>query len=92
MELEWDEHKVEHNLQKHGISFREALSVFYDPLSITFDDPDHSGEEQRFIIIGQSSTGKLLLVAHTDRGDYVRIISARLLKPKERKLYATQQR
>jgi uncharacterized DUF497 family protein len=61
--------------------------VFYDPLSITFDDPDHSDEEDRFIIIATSAQARLLMVAHTDRGDRIRIMSARTLKPKERRFY-----
>lgn len=92
MDFEWDDNKANHNVQKHGVSFPEASTVFYDPLSMTFDDPDHSDQEARFIILGQSTAGRLLFVAHTDRGARVRIISARLMLPKERKLYATQQR
>jgi uncharacterized DUF497 family protein len=79
--------KAEYNLQKHGVSFTEAATVFYDPLSITCDDPDHSGDEDRFIIIGTSAQQRLPMVAHTDRGDRIRIISARTLKPRERQLY-----
>ena len=84
MEFEWDNRKAEYNLQKHGVSFTEAATVFYDPLSITFNDSD---DEDRFIIIGTSAQARLLMVAHTDRGDRIRIISARTLKPKERRLY-----
>jgi uncharacterized protein len=87
MEFEWDDRKAEYNLQKHGVSFTEAATVFYDPHSITFDDPDHSDDEDRFIIIGTSAPARLLMVAHTDRGDRIRVISARPLKPKERRLY-----
>lgn len=87
MDFEWDDRKAEYNLQKHGVSFPEASTVFYDPLSITFDDPDHSDEEERFIIIGVSKQGRLLMVAHTDRGDRIRLISARILRSKERRLY-----
>jgi uncharacterized DUF497 family protein len=87
MEFEWDDRKAGYNLQKHGVSFTEAATVFYDPFSITFDDPDHSDEEDRFIIIGTSAQQRLLMVAHTDRGDRLRIISARTLKPRERRLY-----
>jgi uncharacterized DUF497 family protein len=71
----------------HGVSFTEAATVFYDPLSITFDDPDHSDDEDRFIIIVASAQERVLMVAHTDCGDRIRIISARTLKPKERRLY-----
>ncbi len=87
MEFEWDDRKAAYNLQKHGISFQEAATIFYDPLVITFSDPDHSDDEERFIAIGMSFPGRLLMVAHTDRGDRIRIISARKLKPKERRLY-----
>jgi uncharacterized DUF497 family protein len=86
MEFEWDDRKAEYNLQKHGVSFTEAATVLYNPLSITFD-PDHSDDEDRFIIIGTSAQGRLPMVAHTDRGDRIRVISARTLKPKERRLY-----
>jgi uncharacterized DUF497 family protein len=87
MEFEWDNQKADHNLLKHGVSFREASTVFDDPLIVTFDDPDHSDDEDRFIAIGTSAEGRLLMVAHTDRYDRIRIISARILKPKERRLY-----
>ena len=73
----WDENKAAGNLGKHGVSFEEAATVFGDPLSDTFDDPDHSVEEQRFIIVGTSERGRILVVAHTDDGEVVRIISAR---------------
>lgn len=87
MDFEWDDRKADYNLQKHGVSFREAATVFYDPLAITFTDPDHADDEDRFIVIGMSAHGRLLMVAHTDRGNRIRIISARTLKPKERRLY-----
>lgn len=63
--------------------------MLYDPLSITFDDPDHSDDEERFMIIGTSAPGRLLMVAHTDRGDRFRVMSARALTPKERRFYAS---
>jgi uncharacterized DUF497 family protein len=87
MKFDWDDRKAEYHLQKYGVSFTEAATVFYDPLSITFDDPDHSDEEDLLIIIGTAAQACLLMVAHTDRGDCIRIISARTLKPKERRLY-----
>jgi uncharacterized DUF497 family protein len=87
MEFEWDEEKNAANLQKHGLSFEEAATVFGDPLSDTFDDPDHSAEEGRFITIGTSERGRLLIVAHTDRDDRIRIISARELTKQERRSY-----
>jgi hypothetical protein len=91
MDFEWDDQKAEYNLQKHGVSFPEASTAFYDPLVITFADPDHSADEDRFIVIGLSAAGRLLMVAHTDRGNRIRIISARTLKPKERRLYESGQ-
>ena len=84
---EWDDRKAESNLQKHDVSFSEAATVFYDPLVITFHDPDHSVDEERFIAIGTSAQGRIVMVALTDRGERIRIISARTLKPKERRLY-----
>ncbi|MDP9316430.1 MAG: BrnT family toxin [Chloroflexota bacterium] len=87
MEFEWDPNKAVSNLTKHKVSFREAATVFRDPLSITFDDPDHSDDESRFITIGTSTSGKLLIVAHTDRSDRIRIISAREPTRGERELY-----
>jgi uncharacterized protein len=87
MELEWDEEKNATNVQKHGVSFEEAATVFSDPLSDTFDDPDHSAEENRFITIGTSEKGRVLMLAHTDREDGIRIISARELTKQERRNY-----
>ena len=75
--FEWDENKAQQNLVKHGVSFIEAATVFLDPLSITVDDPDHSQGEQRYLIIGYSNRVRLLVVIHVDRGDNIRIISAR---------------
>jgi uncharacterized protein len=73
MRFEWDESKAAGNLIKHGVSFEEAATVFGDPLSDTFNDPDHSEEERRFVIIGASSRSRILLVSHTDDGEVVRI-------------------
>ena len=87
MELEWDEEKNVANVRKHGVSFEEAATVFGDPLSDTFDDPDHSAEESRFITIGTSEKGRLLMLADTDREDRVRLISARELTRQERRNY-----
>jgi uncharacterized protein len=70
---------------KHKVSFDEAVTVFYDPLSATFDDPDHSDDEQRLITVGYSSHRRLLIVAHTERGKTIRIISARSATAHERK-------
>lgn len=87
MEFDWDDDKAETNLTKHGISFLEAASVFDDALSITFSDADHSDDEERLIILGHSSRGRLLFVSHTDRDDKTRIISAREATRREKKVY-----
>jgi uncharacterized DUF497 family protein len=85
MEFEWDKDKEKRNIKKHGISFDETVTVFYDPLSATFNDPDHSIGELRFITIGFSSQGSLLVVSYTERGKRIRIISARPATIRERK-------
>ena len=77
MKFEWDPGKAARNLRKHGVSFHEAATVFGDLLSTTYSDPDHSSDEDRFITIGMSSGGRVLFVSHADRGERVRIISAR---------------
>jgi hypothetical protein len=83
--FEWDREKAKKNFIKHNVSFDEAMTVFYDPLSATFNDPDHSVGEQRFITIGYSSLNHLLVVSHSDRKETIRIISARYATKKERK-------
>jgi uncharacterized protein len=85
MVFEWDPKKARLNLKKHGVSFDEAATVFYDPLSATFYDPDHSEGEQRLITVGVSSQNHLLVVAHTERVSVVRIINARPATAHERK-------
>lgn len=75
------------NLVKHGVSFYEAATVFDDPLAITYPDPDHSGDEPRWLTFGISAEGRLLVVAHTEAGDTIRIISARRATRSERKIY-----
>lgn len=87
MEYEWDPAKAEHNLRKHSVTFPEASSVFGDPLAITFPDPDHEDGEPRSITLGLSVLGRLLFISHTERGERIRIISARKAKPRERRLY-----
>ena len=87
MRFAWDQKKAIHNLTKHGVSFEEASSVFGDLLSQTYLDPSHSIDELRFIIIGLSEQGRILVVAHTDNGEIVRLISAREATPSERKSY-----
>ena len=87
MDFEWDDSKAESNERKHGVSFTEAMTVLADPLSLTGYDPDHSDDEDRFITMGLSAAGRLLLVSHTDRGEKVRIISARKASWPERRDY-----
>ena len=83
----WDPSKADSNLKKHGISFHEASTVFGDTLSQTIADPDHSQAESRYITIGMTTTGRLLVVSHTDREVGIRLISARLATRAERKRY-----
>ena len=85
--MEWDEPKAKSNLAKHGVSFEEASTVFGDPLSLTISDPAHSQTETRFVVLGLSHQRKLLVVVHTERGDNIRIISARRASRAERKCY-----
>ena len=87
LSFEWDESKAKSNLAKHGVSFEEASTVFGDPLSLTIPDPAHSQAEDRSIVLGQSHQRKLLVVVHTERGDNIRIISARRSNRRERKSY-----
>jgi len=87
LQFEWDPGKAAENLAKHGVSFEEASTAFRDPLSATGPDPDHSVGEERFVTFGVSTSGRLLIVAHTEYGDTIRIISARPVKPGERKIY-----
>jgi uncharacterized DUF497 family protein len=77
MKFEWDEEKAAANLAKHGVSFEEAQSVFDDPLYVDFYDPDHSQDEHRYIIIGESQQRRLIIVSYTERDDVIRLISAR---------------
>ena len=90
MQFEWDPEKAKRNFKKHGISFEEGVTVFYDPLSASFDDPDHSVREQRLITIGSSSRGGLLVVSYAEKGKALRIISARLANALERKRHENQ--
>ena len=87
LEFEWDPAKAELNLRNHGVSFDEATTVLRDTLSITIADPDHSTSEDRFIDIGMSHRGHLLVVSYTERGDRIRVISARPPTRAERKSY-----
>ena len=83
----WDPAKAAANLRKHGVSFMEASTAFADPLSITIPDPDHSVGEERFVLIGLSDRQHLVVVAHVERSDLIRIISARPANRHERKTY-----
>jgi hypothetical protein len=86
-QFKWDERKARRNRQKHGISFDEATTIFKDPFSITILDPDHSDDETRFIDIGFSDQGRLLVVVYTERDDHIRIISSRVAHKAEQESY-----
>jgi uncharacterized DUF497 family protein len=85
--FEWDERKSKRNAKKHGVTFGEASTVFGDPLASTIFDPRHSDDEDRFVTLGASANGRLLVVAFTDRRKRIRIISAREASKKERRDY-----
>lgn len=87
MSFEWDPKKAAANRRKHGVSFEEASSALRDSFSATAHDPDHSEDEDRFVTFGISSRGRLLAVSHTDRGNKIRIISARIATNVERQIY-----
>ena len=86
-EFEWDPAKGAANRRKHRVGFEEAASAFADPLSITIPDPDHSAREARYLLLGASRRGRVLVVAHTERGRRVRLISARPATRRERRDY-----
>ena len=87
MEFEWDPNKADSNLEKHGVAFDEAATAFGDPLSLSIADPDHSDDEERFVLLGQSFLGRLVVVVHTYRDERMRIISARIATKNERRSY-----
>ncbi len=87
MKFGWDKNKAESNLLKHGVSFDEAKTVFDDPLYIDFYDPDRSDHEERYLIIGVSNQGRLLITSYTERGELTRLISARVVTRAEREVY-----
>lgn len=87
MQFEWNENKAVSNLSKHGVPFEEAKTVFDDPLYIDFYDPDHSKSEKRYLIVGESNRGRLLIVSYTEKGDSIRLISAREVTRAEREAY-----
>lgn len=87
LSFEWDAVKAQKNADSHGVTFEEAVTIFYDPLLLTFFDAEHSDDEDRFQSIGTSDRNRILLVIHTDRGDSIRIISCRKATATERKTY-----
>jgi len=87
MEFEWNTQKAADNLRKHAVSFEEAVTIFHDVLSYTYYDREHSHDEQRYVTIGVSAQGRLLVVAHTIKGEQIRIISARAATRREKTAY-----
>ncbi len=87
MTFEWDRDKAGQNERKHGVSFEEAATVFGDPLALTYEDPDRSMGEYRFLTFGHTAHGRLIVVAHTDRDDRIRLISAREMTRNEIREY-----
>lgn len=87
LRFEWDEEKAKANLRKHRVDFDEATTVFTDPFSMTIHDPAHSGDEQRYIDIGRSDKGRVLVVVYTERGSNIRLVSCRKATSSERRLY-----
>lgn len=87
MEFEWDWLKAAANREKHGVSFEEAVEVFSDVFSSTIEDPDHSFDEDRFVIFGRTASDRYVVVAFTDRDDRIRVISAREMTQRERRAY-----
>ncbi len=87
LDFEWNPAQAEANRRKHGISFEQASTAFADPLSVTIPDPEHSGREVRFLLLGRSASGRLLVVAHTERRERIRIISVRPPTRRERRDY-----
>ncbi len=91
IEFDWDPAKARENEKKHGISFREGATAFADGLSYTIPDPDHSAGEQRFLLLGLTTNARLVVVSHTERGDRIRLISARPASSRERMDYEQNQ-
>lgn len=89
MGFEWDPDKADLNLERHGVGFPEAITVFGNPFEVTVSDPDHSERERRFLSLGTSEAGRLPVVAYTERGTRIRIISARETTARERTAYET---
>ena len=89
MRFEWDPEKARRNIARHGVSFEEAATAFGDPLSLTTYDPDHSEDEDRFLLLGATHAGRLVVVSHTHRNEKIRLISARFASRGERRTYAS---
>lgn len=87
MQFDWDKNKAERNLSKHEVSIEEAKTIFDDYLYVDFYDPDHSEDEDRYLLVGQSNRGRLLIVSYTERGNLIRLISAREVTKTERETY-----
>ena len=87
LKFEWDRRKAILNIKKHGVSFEDAATAFGDPLSVTIHDPKHSDDEDRFLLLGETQDKKLVVVAHTDRKDTIRLINARPAARQEREDY-----
>ena len=87
MDFEWDPEKAASNFDAHGVTFDEAATAFADPLAITKHDPDHSEDENRFILVGHTTQGSLVVVIHVDRDGTTRLISARVATARERRVY-----
>ena len=90
--FEWNPDKAQSNVRKHGVTFEEALSAFRDPLSLTTPDPEHSEREDRLILIGLSDRQRLLVIVYVERGNSLRLISARVADPEERREYEEEPR
>ena len=90
MEFEWNPEKEQANVEKHGVDFAEAATVFGDPLELTIADPDHSVGEFRYLSMGRSSLNRILVVSYTERQERIRIVSARVASPKERRQYESE--
>jgi hypothetical protein len=87
LDFEWDLEKARANFLKQGVSFFEAVEVFHDELAVTVPDPDHSWSESRYLTFGATFAGRCLVVSYTERGDTIRVISARAMTPRERRAY-----
>jgi uncharacterized DUF497 family protein len=87
MKIKWDPRKAKSNLEKHGVSFEEAATALSDPMAATGADPDHSMTEQRYVTFGVSEKGRFVVVSHTEKGETIRIISARKASKGEREVY-----